>query len=184
MDPGQRREGMDLGRDRAPRRGPGVHRVEGVLARLLGRRPGGRARNPWLPRSRLPAGRFEVSIVAPADVPAAARQLPEGTVVFVVRADAPERATRVTHAGLVVSGPGGKPLIRHATSSRGVESVIQEPVERFVRRQLQAYPGWPVEGLSFFAIRDASARVRALVARPAAAPAAGEAPAASPPAGL
>ncbi len=139
---------------------------------------------PWLPRSRLPAGRFEVSIVAPADVPAAARQLPEGTVVFVVRADAPERATRVTHAGLVVSGPGGKPLIRHATSSRGVESVIQEPVERFVRRQLQAYPGWPVEGLSFFAIRDASARVRALVARPAAAPAAGEAPAASPPAGL
>jgi hypothetical protein len=139
---------------------------------------------PGLPRDRLPIGRFEVSVVAPADAAAAGPQLPEGALVFVLRADAPERATRVTHAGLVVRGPGGAALIRHATSTKGVERVIEEPIERFVRRQERAYPRWPVEGLSFWAVRDATARVRALVARPAAAGSAGEASPAPRPPGL
>jgi hypothetical protein len=117
---------------------------------------------PGLPGARLPLGRFEVPLVAPEDVPAIAAQLPEGALVFVLREDAPERATRVTHAGLVVRGPGGAALVRHATSTKGVERVIEEPLDRFLRRQERAYPRWPVAGLSFFAIRDATARVRAL----------------------
>jgi len=139
---------------------------------------------PGLPRSRLPLGRFVAPTVSPEDGPLAARQVPEGTIVFVLRADAPERATRVTHAGLVVRGARGEPLVRHATSSKGVERVIEEPVERFVRRQEQAYPHWPLEGLSFYAIRDATARVRALAAGGAPRSTAGEAPPAAPPAGL
>lgn len=139
---------------------------------------------PGLPRRLLPLGRFEVPVVAAADVPAIAAQLPDGAIVFVVRADAPWRATRITHAGLVVRRPDGATLVRHATSSRGVARVIEEPIERFVRREALAYPRWPLEGLSFFAIRDATARLRALAARPGAAPAAGEPPAAAPPAGL
>jgi len=139
---------------------------------------------PGLPRSRLPLGRFVVPTVPPEDAPAAARQVPEGTIVFVLRADAPERATRVTHAGLVVRGVRGEPLVRHATSSKGVERVIEEPVERFVRRQERAYPRWPLEGLSFYAIRDATARVRTLAAGSAPGSTAGEAPPAAPPAGL
>jgi hypothetical protein len=138
---------------------------------------------PGLPRTLLPIGRFEVPVVAPADAAAIGPQLPEGAIVFVLRADAPERATRVSHAGLVVRGPDGAALVRHATSTKGVERVIEEPLERFVRRQERAYPRWPVEGLAFYAIRDATARVRAL-ARPAAAGAAGEAPLAPRPAGL
>ena len=101
-----------------------------------------------------------------------------------VRADAPERATRVTHAGLVVRGPGGATLVRHATSSKGVERVIEEPIERFIRREARATPRWPLEGLSFFAIRDATARVRALAARAGPVGAAGEAPPAPSPSGL
>lgn len=139
---------------------------------------------PGLPRRALPLGRFEAPIVPPEDAAAAAALVPDGAVVFVVRADAPERATRVTHAGLVVRGRDGAALVRHATSSRGVARVIEEPIERFVRREGRAYPRWPLEGLSFFAIRDASARVRALAARPAVERVAGEAPAAAPPAGL
>ena len=139
---------------------------------------------PGLPRARLPLGRFEAHVVAPADAATAASRLPEGAIVFVVRADAPERLTRISHAGLVLRRPGGGTLVRHATSSRGVARVIEEPIERFVRREAQAYPRWPVEGLSFFAIRDATARVRALAARPAAARASGEPPPAAPPAGL
>lgn len=136
---------------------------------------------PGLPRAGLPLGRFEVPVVAPADVRQAAGQLPEGTIVFVVRADAPERATRVTHAGLVVRGPGGAALVRHATSTKGVERVIEEPLDRFLRRQELAFPRWPLAGLSFWAIRDATARVHALAARPAPQPAAAEASPAPPP---
>lgn len=134
-----------------------------------------------LPRARLPVGRFSAAIVAPGDAAWAAAQVPDGALVFVVRADSPERATRVTHAGLVVRGPGGTALVRHATSSKGVARVIEEPIERFVRREVRAYPRWPVEGLSFYAVRDAGARVRALSARsvPKAAP--GEALPAFPP---
>jgi len=138
---------------------------------------------PGLPRARLPLGRFEVGLVPPADARSVAARVPEGTVVFVVRADAPERATRVTHAGLIVHAPGGAALVCHATSSRGVARVIEEPIERFVRREGQAFPRWPLEGLAFFEIRDASGRVRALSAR--AAPAAtGGPPPAFPAAGL
>lgn len=139
---------------------------------------------PGLPRGRLPLGRFGATVIAPVDVPAIAGQLPEGAIVFVFREDAAERATRVTHAGLVVRGSGGRTLVRHATSSRDVARVIEEPIERFVRRQVLAYPRWPVEGLSFFAVRDATPRVRALAARRAPSQAAGEPPAAATPSGL
>jgi hypothetical protein len=135
---------------------------------------------PGLPRARLPLGRFEAAIVLPSDVSAVAGALPEGAIVFVVREDAPERATRVTHAGLVVRGRGGNVLVRHATSTKGVERVIEEPIERFLQRQERAYPRWPLAGLSFFAIRDATARVRTLARVPRSPSAAGEAPAASP----
>jgi hypothetical protein len=133
---------------------------------------------PGVPRARLPLGRFDVAIVAPADVPPLARRLPEGAIVLVVRSDAPDRATRVTHAGLVVRTPGGAALVRHATSSRGVGKVIEEPLDRFLRRQVRAYPRWPLEGFAFFTLPDASARVHELAA-PSARPA--EPPPASPP---
>ncbi len=132
---------------------------------------------PAVPRARLPLGRFEVSIVAAADAPRVAAQIPDGAIVFVVRADAPDRATRVTHAGLVVHAASGEALVRHATSSRGIARVIEEPVERFLRREARAFPLWPLEGLAFFTIADSTARVRALAAR-APAPAAGEPPSA------
>jgi hypothetical protein len=119
-----------------------------------------------LPRARLPLGTFELDLVAPGDVPAAARRVPEGAVVFVVRADAPDRATRVTHAGLVVRGAKGEVRVRHATSSKGVGRVVDEPIERFLRREGRAFPRWPLEGLSFYEIRDNAARLRRLSSPP------------------
>src|SRR5690606_26070754 len=108
---------------------------------------------PGLPGARLPIGTYAVRIVAPAEVPAVARSLPGTTLVFVVRRDLPDRATRVTHAGLVVRR-GALALVRHASRSSGVRRVIEEPIERFLRRQQRAMPRWPVEGLALFTIRD------------------------------
>lgn len=115
-----------------------------------------------LPRARLPLGAFALDVVAPEDVPAAAARVPEGAIAFVVRTDQPDRATRITHAGLVVRGPGGEVRVRHATSSRGVGRVIEEPVDRFLRREGRAYPRWPLAGLAFFEIRDNGTRLGAL----------------------
>jgi Protein of unknown function (DUF1460) len=124
-------------------------------------RAGGRAIH-GLPRRRLPLGTFSVAVVPAQDVSGTAGRIPEGTIAFVVRADAPDRATRITHAGIVVRGPRGAVLVRHATSSKGVGRVIEEPIERFLRRQSQAWPRWPVEGIALFTIRDNAVRLRSL----------------------
>jgi hypothetical protein len=119
---------------------------------------------PGLPRGREPAGRFGLDVIAPGDLPAVADRIPPGTLAFVVRADAPDRATRITHVGLVIAGPGGERRVRHATSTRGVERVVEEPIDRFVRREQRAKPGWTVVGVALFAIPDNRARLAEAVA--------------------
>jgi hypothetical protein len=128
-----------------------------------------------LPRSRLPRGVFAVDVVAPEDVAEVAPRVPEGAVAFVVRVDQPDRATRITHAGLVVRGPHGEVRVRHATSSKGGGRVIEEPVARFVRREERAYPRWPLAGLAFYELRENRARLESL-----APPGAGRPPAPTP----
>jgi hypothetical protein len=132
---------------------------------------------PGLPRARLPAGTFALDVVGADDVEAVAERVPEGAIAFVVRVDQPERATRITHAGLVVRGPRGEVRVRHATSSKGIGRVIEEPIARFVQRETRAYPRWPVAGLAFFEIRANVARLRAIGA------AAGDRPPGGPPGG-
>jgi hypothetical protein len=117
-----------------------------------------------LPPAREPVGRFELWAVAPGDLAEVGPRIPDGALVFVVRADAPDRATRISHAGLVVVDPAGERRVRHATSTVGVRRVIEEPLTRFVRREARAHPGWPLVGLSFFRVPDSSDRVAHLAA--------------------
>jgi hypothetical protein len=115
-----------------------------------------------LPRGQEPVGTFALWAVAPGDLAEVAPRVPEGALVFVVRADAPERSTRISHAGLVVLGPDGARWVRHATSTQGVRRVIEEPLVRFARREGRAHPDWPLTGLAFYAVPDASSRVAEL----------------------
>jgi hypothetical protein len=117
-----------------------------------------------LPRARLPLGRYAVEVIAPADVPPLERSIPPGTLAFLVRADAPDRATRITHVGLVVPGPGGSRRVRHATSTRGVSRVIEEPIARFLAREARARPAWPVAGVALFEILDNRAHLSGALA--------------------
>jgi hypothetical protein len=57
-------------------------------------------------------------------------------------------------------------MVRHATSTPGVRRVVEEPLARFARREARAYPRWPLVGLAFYAVPDASARVARLLAGP------------------
>jgi hypothetical protein len=135
---------------------------------------------PGVPRARLPVGRFGLTIVSPEEIARLAARLPAGAIMFVVREDQEDRATRITHAGLVVRGPGGATRVRHATSSKGVGRVIEEPIDRFVRREGRAYPRWPVDGFAFFVIADMHARASALAARAPPLPSAEPPPALTP----
>jgi hypothetical protein len=121
---------------------------------------------PGVPRAALPRGRFALDVVPPADVPAIAARIPEGAILLVVRADAPDRSTRVTHAGVVFLGPGGARLVRHATSTPGVSRVIEEPLPRFLARQEKASAGRPVTGIAILAVRDNRARLARLLHDP------------------
>jgi len=115
-----------------------------------------------LPRSKEPLGRFGAWVVAPADVAGIAARIPDGTLVFVIRTDDPLRASRVTHAGLVVAAADGSRRVRHATSSTRFRQVIEESLGNFVKREQAAHAAWPVVGLTFYAVADASAEVQAL----------------------
>ncbi len=117
-----------------------------------------------VPPALRPTGRFEVAVVPPEAFAAAGPRLPDGTIAFVVRADAPDRLTRVSHAGLVVVGPRGERLVRHASSTAGVARVIEEPLDRFVARQRTASRR-PLSGLALFTIH-----ARPIPAAPAEAP--------------
>jgi hypothetical protein len=115
-----------------------------------------------LPRDREPIGHFETWTVRPEDLEAVGPRIPEGAVIIVFREDQPTRPTRVSHTGLVVLGPAGERLVRHATSTPGVERVIEEPLARFEAREARAYPSWPVSGYALFAVPDSSARAARL----------------------
>lgn len=118
---------------------------------------------PGLPRAKEPLGRFLTWAVPPNALATVGPRIPEGTVVFVFREEEPGRATRVSHAGLVVLGAAGERLVRHATSTPGVERVIEEPLWRFARREERAYPHWPVAGYALYALPDMTAHVAELV---------------------
>jgi len=124
-----------------------------------------------LPRSRLPLGRYGLDVIAPHDVAAVEPAVPAGSLVFLVRADAPDRATRISHVGLVVRGPDGSRRVRHATSTRGVDRVIEEPLARFLERESRAFPAWPVSGIALFEILDNRTHLAASIAGLSPAPA-------------
>jgi len=111
-----------------------------------------------LPRAALPVGEFRARMVPAGRLRSVADRIPEGTIVWVVREDRADRPTRVTHAGLVVIGARGERRVRHATASVGTTRVIEEPFDRFLRRQDRAHPGWPVSGLLMVRIRSDAPR--------------------------
>jgi hypothetical protein len=93
-----------------------------------------------------PLGSFGVDIVPAAAVLDVARKAPAGLIVVVVRADRPAQVTRVSHVGILIQGRRG-PMLRHA--SKSFRRVVDEPLEKFLRRNLAASAG-SIEGLSFF----------------------------------
>lgn len=99
-----------------------------------------------LPEASRPVGTFALEIIPAAHALEVLRQAPAGLLVVVVRADRPTSVTRVSHVGVLVQGKAG-PMLRHA--SRSFRRVVDEPLARYLRRNLEV-GAWTIEGLALY----------------------------------
>ena len=108
------------------------------------------ARALALPAEARLTGRFPLAVLPADQVAARAAHWPSGTLLLVVREDAPWRITRVSHLGFVVQR-GGRTYLRHAT--RGwKDGVVDEELSHLLARH--ARYTWKVQGVSLWEVRD------------------------------
>jgi Protein of unknown function (DUF1460) len=110
-----------------------------------------------VPAPRLPVGRFATELVPTASLGAVESRLPDGAVVWAVRAERIDQVSRITHGGLVVVKQGRR-WIRHASASPSLMRVVEEPLAEFVKHQRRA-SSRPLIGLAVFAAPDNRARL-------------------------
>ncbi len=103
-----------------------------------------------LPPARQAKGRFALNMIPLEKVLAHARAVPSGTLLAVIRADLPLKATRITHVGFVVQ-KGKRTWLRHAARSFG--KTVDEDLESFLLRNSK-YGKWKVDGVSLFAVKE------------------------------
>ena len=116
------------------------------------------ARALALPASARPTGRFPLTLLPVDQVASHAARWPSGTLLLVVREDAPWRITRVSHLGFVVQRDG-KTYLRHAT--RGwKDGVVDEELSHLLARH--ARYKWKIEGVSLWEVRDPRPRTDAV----------------------
>lgn len=104
---------------------------------------------PPLPLDRIPDGTFALDVWPLAKASAAPAQIPDGTILHLVRADFGNVPVRVSHQGLVLT-VGGQKVLRHA-ADRLHHRVVDEPLDRFFARMAR-YGKWPVTGVHLTAV--------------------------------
>jgi len=103
-----------------------------------------------LPPEARPVGTFPLGILPISAVADRAASWPSGTLLLLVREDAPWRVTRISHLGFVLQRDG-RTYLRHAT--RGwKDGVVDEELGHLLARH--AHYGWKVVGVSLWEVRD------------------------------
>ena len=99
---------------------------------------------------RLPVGTWNFPVL-PIDVAEQALdQIPEGSLVFTVRALWDHLPIGISHVGITV--PGERPTMRHA--SRMGDRVVRDDDLAWYVKHVQTYSNWPTEGLVVLAPRE------------------------------
>lgn len=106
-----------------------------------------------LPKEKQVTGEFKFPIVPLEKALERAKKVPAGTLMMVVRADLPLKATRITHLGFIHHRKG-RPQLRHAARNT-YGRVIDEDLETFLTRNSK-YVKWKVSGVSFYEVREPS----------------------------
>lgn len=105
-----------------------------------------------LPGEKRVTGTFSLNVIPLEKVVAHARAVPSGTILILVRADLPLKATRVTHLGFVVQ-KRKRTYLRHAARGTYMR-VVDEDLETFLLRNSK-YEKWKVSGVSLYEPRAA-----------------------------
>lgn len=93
-------------------------------------------------------GEFALDVIPADQALPVLKQVPEGTVLVVVRADRPHLVTRITHVGFLIHDKKGLAM-RHASRTFG--RVVDEPLSAYLGRNL-GYARWTVEGFALFEV--------------------------------
>jgi hypothetical protein len=102
-----------------------------------------------LPPASRPTGHFPLGVLPVEAIASQAAHWSSGTLLLVVREDAPWRVTRISHLGFVVQR-GGRTFLRHAT--RGWKNgVVDEELSHLLARH--ARYRWKVVGVSLWEVR-------------------------------
>ncbi|MGA9521865.1 MAG: N-acetylmuramoyl-L-alanine amidase-like domain-containing protein [Myxococcaceae bacterium] len=107
----------------------------------------GSSRALMLPREAQPRGEFAFDLIPLDKVRRIAGRIPTGTILVVVRADRPNKVTRITHLGFVIQ-KGRRTRLRHAARGHYAR-VVDEDLATFLTRNSK-YSKWPVEGVALF----------------------------------
>lgn len=103
-----------------------------------------------LPKDRQLLGTFELDMIPLEKMKGRTRELPNGTILVVIRADLPRKVTRITHLGFVVQ-KAKRTYLRHAARSR-YRAVVDEDLETFLLRNSK-YEKWPVLGVALYQVQ-------------------------------
>jgi D-alanyl-D-alanine carboxypeptidase/D-alanyl-D-alanine-endopeptidase (penicillin-binding protein 4) len=112
-----------------------------------------------LPESAVPLGDFSLDVVPIAYAEKHLAEIPDGSLLFVVRQDSARVPTRVSHVGFVLEDHGRK-ILRHAAKAP-YERVVNEPLSSFFERNSH-YDSRPVIGFSLYQVRVPAERIAAL----------------------
>lgn len=104
-----------------------------------------------LPKDKQLIGAYKLKIVPLKKALERAKMVPAGTLMLVVRADLPLKATRITHLGFI-HHKRGRPQLRHAARN-AYGRVIDEDLEIFLARNSR-YEKWKVSGVAFYEVKD------------------------------
>lgn len=112
-----------------------------------------------LPLRAVPMGKWSLEIMPIDHARLHTADIPNGTLLMVVREDSWRVPTRVTHVGFVMERDGVK-ILRHA-AKKPYERVVDEPISKFFDRNAR-YNKPPVVGFALFEVRAPDARLAEL----------------------
>ncbi|HLL81997.1 MAG TPA: N-acetylmuramoyl-L-alanine amidase-like domain-containing protein [Longimicrobium sp.] len=107
-----------------------------------------------LPADKRVVGEFALDIIPLDKVVEKAPRIPTGTILVVVREDAPFRVTRITHLGFIIQKEDGRTYLRHAAMSV-FQRVVDEELGHFIGRNVK-YDKWRVSGVSLYEVHAPS----------------------------
>lgn len=100
-----------------------------------------------LPPERIPNGVYQWPVIPLDKMDEVAAKIPNGSLVFVVRADYQTIPYRITHVGIVIQKKSGT-YLRHA-KDQGAHMVLDMPLSAVVKRHSE-FVKWPVTGFSIY----------------------------------